>query len=70
MVNGTLQILAGRHGVKVDATWTGYCRVWTVKDADGVQVFKTDDYSLLVRSLESGEGLRVGSYPPKWWPRG
>lgn len=69
MVNATLEILAGRNGVKVDARWTGYCREWTVKDTDGVQLFRTDDYSLLVQRLESGEALKVGAYPPTWWPR-
>ena len=69
MVNGTLQVLADRHGVKIDARWTGACREWLVKNSDGVQLFKSTDYDLVVRRLESGEGLRVGSYPPNWWPR-
>ena len=69
MVNRTLEILASRHGLKIDARWTGHCREWLVKNSDGVQLFRTDDYDLLVMRLESGEGLKVGDYPPKWWPR-
>lgn len=69
MTNGTLQILASRHGLMVDTRWNGHSRVWTIMDRNGVQLFTTDDYGNLVRRLEEGEGLKVGSYPPKWWPR-
>lgn len=68
MVNSTLQILAARNELTVDAQWAGTHRKWTVKDKDGVQLFTTDDYGLLIRRLEEGEGLKMGAYPPKWWP--
>jgi hypothetical protein len=69
MVNGTLQILASRHNLTIDARWTGYCREWTVKNQHGEQLFKSDDYNMLVQRLESGEGLTVGSHPPQGWTR-
>lgn len=68
MTSGTLQILASRHDLQIETRWTGYARAWTVKDSSGVQLFATDCYDNLIRRLESGEGLRVGSLPPKWWP--
>lgn len=69
MTSGTIQILANRHDLIVDTRWTGYSREWRVKDKDGVHLFTTDCYDNLIRRLEEGEGLRVGSYPPKWWPQ-
>jgi hypothetical protein len=69
MVNGTLQILATRHNLTIDARWNGHCREWTVKNQYGEQLFKSDDYSFVVQRLESGEGLNVGSYPPQGWAR-
>ncbi len=69
MVNGTLQILASRHNLQIDARWNGHSRAWTIMDQHGVQLFTTDDYGNLVRRLEEGEGLKVGEHPPKWWPR-
>ena len=69
MVNDTLQILASRHDLKIDARWAGHSRAWTVMNRHGEQLFTTDDYGNLVRRLEEGEALRVGDYPPKWWPQ-
>jgi hypothetical protein len=60
MVSSTIQLLAQRHNLTVDARWTGYCREWTVKDSDGVQLLKTTDYDSLIERLESGRGLRLG----------
>ena len=68
MTNATVSILADRRNVTVDTRWNGHCRVWTVRDADGMYLFSTDDYTLLLRRLEDDE-LRAGSYPPNWWPR-
>ena len=56
------------RNVVVTDNWDGFIRRWTVKDADGVFLFSTDSYANLVRRLNEGTGLRIGSYPPKWWP--
>jgi hypothetical protein len=69
MTNSLLGILAHRNNLTIDTRWNGYRREWIVKDCDGVQLFTTTEYDNLVTRLEEGEGLKVGSYPPKWWPR-
>jgi hypothetical protein len=69
MTNSLLEILAHRNNLTIDTRWNGYRREWIVKDSDGVQLFTTTEYDNLVTRLEEGEGLKVGSYPPKWWPR-
>jgi len=60
--------LASQHNLSITDRWDGYVRIWTVKDSDGVFLFSTDSYSNLIRRLNEGSGLRIGSYPPKWWP--
>lgn len=65
MTNATLQILANRHNLQIDSRWTGHCREWLVKNTDGVHLFRTDDYDYLVKRLETGEGLRIGTTPTK-----
>lgn len=69
MTNALLNILAGRHDLTIDTVWNGYSRKWIVMDKDNVQLFTTDCYDNLLHRLESGEGLKIGSLPPKWWPR-
>lgn len=54
--------------VSIASYWDGFVRRWTVKDSDGVFLFSTDSYANLLRRLNEGTGLRVGDYPPKWWP--
>lgn len=66
-MNGTLKILANRRDVNIDTKWNGSCRVWTVKDRDGVFLFTTDDYELLIGTLENNEVIRAGVPLRKWW---
>lgn len=62
-----LSAAKNRKVVVIDR-WDGSVRRWTVKDSDGVFLFSTDSYANLLRRLNEGIGLRVGAYPPKWWP--
>ena len=60
--------LAAQHDLVISDRWTGWVRIWTVRNSDGVFLFSTDCYDNLIKRLNEGTGLRIGDYPPKWWP--